>query len=38
VRLWGGVNPRFFEGTKIAKEAAALLKTTRQPTLQDAAK
>src|SRR5436305_1032103 len=38
VRLWGAVNPRFFEGTKVAKEAADLLKTTRQPVLQDAAK
>ncbi len=38
VRLWGGVNPRFFDGTKVAKEAADLLKTTRQPALQDAAK
>jgi hypothetical protein len=26
VRLWGGVNPRFFEGTKVAKEAAAELR------------
>ncbi len=25
VRLWGTQNPRFFEGTRIAKEAAALL-------------
>ena len=25
VRLWGTQNPRFFEGTKVAKEAAALL-------------
>jgi hypothetical protein len=25
VRLWGTVNPRFFDGTKVAKEAAALL-------------
>jgi predicted TIM-barrel fold metal-dependent hydrolase len=28
VRLWGGVNPRFFEGTKVAKEAAAELRAT----------
>src|SRR5262245_20220896 len=27
VRLWGTQNPRFFEGTRVAKEAAALLKT-----------
>ena len=38
VRLWAGVNPRFFEGTQIAKEASDLLKTARQPVLQDAAK
>ena len=25
VRLWGSQNPRFFEGTRVAKEAAALL-------------
>ena len=25
VRLWGKQNPRFFEGTRVAKEAAALL-------------
>ena len=25
VRLWGTQNPRFFEGTVVAKEAAALL-------------
>jgi hypothetical protein len=25
VRLWGTQNPRFFEGTKVAKEAAAVL-------------
>ena len=28
VRLWGTQNPRFFEGTRVAKEAAALLKTS----------
>jgi len=28
VRLWGTVNPRFFDGTKVAKEAAALLNQT----------
>jgi hypothetical protein len=27
VRLWGTQNPRFFEGTRVAKEAAALLAT-----------
>jgi predicted TIM-barrel fold metal-dependent hydrolase len=26
VRLWGTQNPRFFEGTRVAKQAAALLK------------
>ena len=28
VRLWGTQNPQFFEGTRVAKEAAALLKAT----------
>jgi len=28
VRLWGTQNPRFFEGTRVTKEAAALLKAT----------
>ncbi len=28
VRLWGQQNPRFFEGTRVAKEAAALLNET----------
>jgi predicted TIM-barrel fold metal-dependent hydrolase len=28
VRLWGTQNPRFFEGTRVAKEAAALLRET----------
>ena len=36
VRLWGTQNPRFFEGTRVAKEAAAALRET--PVLQDAAK
>src|SRR2546430_3318351 len=27
VRLWGTQNPRFFEGTRVAKEAAAILNT-----------
>ena len=34
VRLWGTQNPRFFEGTRVAKEAAAIL---AQPQLQAAA-
>jgi hypothetical protein len=34
VRLWGTQNPRFFEGTVVAKEAAALL---AQSTLRPAA-
>jgi hypothetical protein len=38
VRLWGTQNPRFFEGTPVAKEAAAVLKATSAPALQDAAK
>jgi hypothetical protein len=32
VRLWGTQNPRFFEGTRVAKEAAALL-AAQTPTL-----
>ena len=28
VRLWGTQNPRFFEGTEVAKEAAAVLNVT----------
>ena len=28
VRLWGTQNPRFFEGTRVAKQAAALLKAS----------
>ena len=28
VRLWGTHNPRFFEGTRVAKEAAAVLGAT----------
>jgi hypothetical protein len=28
VRLCGTQNPRFFEGTRVAKEAAALLKSS----------
>ena len=37
VKLWGTQNPRFFEGTSVGKEAAAVLKT-QQPVLLDAAK
>src|SRR5436190_23297968 len=33
VRLWGTQNPRFFEGTRVAKEAAAILGAARTPTL-----
>ena len=32
VRLWGTQNPRFFEGTRVAKQAAAILAETRTPT------
>jgi len=32
VRLWGTQNPQFFEGTKVAKEAAALLAQAQSPT------
>jgi hypothetical protein len=38
VRLWGTQNPRFFEGTSVAKEAAAVLRAAQQPAFQDAAK
>jgi predicted TIM-barrel fold metal-dependent hydrolase len=31
VRLWGTQNPRFFEGTRIAKEAAAVLAEPHSP-------
>src|SRR5687767_12031876 len=37
VKLWGTNNPRFFEGTTVAKQAAELLKA-QQPVLLDAAK
>jgi hypothetical protein len=33
VRLWGTQNPRFFEGTRVAKEAAAVLAAAQTPTL-----
>ena len=29
VKLWGTQNPHFFEGTRVAKEAAAVLAATR---------
>ncbi len=32
VRLWGTQNPRFFEGTKVAKPAAAILAEAHTPT------
>ncbi len=38
VRLWGTQNPRFFEGTPVAKEAAAVLASNSTPALRDAAK
>jgi len=28
VRLWGTQNPRFFDGTRVAREAAAVLAAT----------
>jgi hypothetical protein len=33
VKLWGTQNPRFFEGTRVAKEAAAILASAQTPTL-----
>jgi hypothetical protein len=38
VRLWGRQNPSFFNGTPVAKEAAAVLKANSAPVLADAAK
>jgi predicted TIM-barrel fold metal-dependent hydrolase len=32
VRLWGTQNPKFFEGTRVAKEAAAVLAKAQTPT------
>ena len=32
VRLWGTQNPRFFEGTRVAKQAAAVLSEGQTPT------
>jgi hypothetical protein len=36
VRLWGTQNPKFFEGTRVAKEAAVVLAAAQTPT-RDAA-
>ena len=33
VKLWGTQNPHFFEGTRVAKEAAAVLAAAQTPTL-----
>jgi hypothetical protein len=33
VRLWGTQNPRFFEGTRVAKKTAAVLAVPQTPTL-----
>ena len=33
VKLWGTQNPRFFEGTRVAKEAAAVVAAAQTPTL-----
>ena len=38
VRLWGTQNPDFFKGTRVEKEAAAVLRQAQQPILADAAK
>ncbi len=38
VKLWGTQNPNFFKGTSVEKEAAAVLRATQQPVMQDAAK
>jgi predicted TIM-barrel fold metal-dependent hydrolase len=38
VRLWGSQNPDFFKGTRVEKEAAAVLRAAHQPVLRDAAK
>jgi hypothetical protein len=32
VRLWGTQNKHFFEGTRVAKEAAAILAAAQTPT------
>jgi hypothetical protein len=31
VKLWGTQNPRFFEGTRVVKEAAAILAAAQTP-------
>jgi len=36
VKLWGTQNPRFFEGTRVAKEAGAVLAAAQTPTLATA--
>ena len=33
VKLWATQNPGFFEGTRVAKEAAAVLAAAQTPTL-----
>jgi hypothetical protein len=33
VRLWGTQNPKFFEGTRVAKQAAAVLTAAQASTL-----
>jgi predicted TIM-barrel fold metal-dependent hydrolase len=38
VKLWGTQNPDFFKGTRVEKEASAVLRAARQPVLADAAK
>ena len=37
VRLWGTQNPKFFEGTVVAKEAAAVLAESAQSPVRAAA-
>jgi predicted TIM-barrel fold metal-dependent hydrolase len=37
VKLWGTQNPDFFKGTRVEKEAAAVLKAAQLPVLADAA-
>jgi predicted TIM-barrel fold metal-dependent hydrolase len=38
VKLWGTQNPDFFKGTRVEKEAAAVLQGAQQPVYRDAAK
>jgi hypothetical protein len=38
VRLWGTQNPDFFKGTRVEKEAAAVLNAASRPAYADAAK